>query len=253
MMRVNFLLIFFGILLFGCSSKKSVLYLQDVDDSIEFKIDFEEYRLKTDDFLKIDIIAADPETVVALNKINPNISFNNPENYKYNGYQIDNEGYIIYPVVGKIKLLDLTLNEARDLILQKIIKTNQLINPVVDIKLISSYFVILGEVQKPGKYDYLQNELNILEAIGMAGDLTITGERTNIKLIRDVNNKTKVFNVDLTKSNFINEYFQIFSGDIIIVNPNRSRIKNAGIIGNSGTLLSLLSFILSSIIVITNS
>ena len=87
----------------------------------------------------------------------------------------------------------------------------------------------------------------------MAGDLTITGERTNIKLIRDVNNKTKVFNVDLTKSNFINEYFQIFSGDIIIVNPNRSRIKNAGIIGNSGTLLSLLSFILSSIIVITNS
>lgn len=253
MMRVNFLLIFFGILLCGCSSKKSVLYLQDVDDSIEFKIDFEEYKLKTDDFLKIDIIAADPETVVALNKINPNISFNNPENYKYNGYQIDNEGYIIYPVVGKIKLLDLTLNEARDLILQKIIKTNQLINPVVDIKLISSYFVILGEVQKPGKYDYLQNELNILEAIGMAGDLTITGERTNIKLIRDVNNKTKVFNVDLTKSNFINEYFQIFSGDIIIVNPNRSRIKNAGIIGNSGTLLSLLSFILSSIIVITNS
>lgn len=252
-MRVNFLLIFFGILLCGCSSKKSVLYLQDVDDSIEFKIDFEEYKLKTDDFLKIDIIAADPETVVALNKINPNISFNNPENYKYNGYQIDNEGYIIYPVVGKIKLLDLTLNEARDLILQKIIKTNQLINPVVDIKLISSYFVILGEVQKPGKYDYLQNELNILEAIGMAGDLTITGERTNIKLIRDVNNKTKVFNVDLTKSNFINEYFQIFSGDIIIVNPNRSRIKNAGIIGNSGTLLSLLSFILSSIIVITNS
>ena len=54
-----------------------------------------------------------------------------------------------------------------------------------------------------------------------------------------------------TKSNFINEYFQIFSGDIIIVNPNRSRIKNAGIIGNSGTLLSLLSFLLSSIIVIT--
>ena len=252
-MRVNFLLIFFGILLCGCSSKKSVLYLQDVDDSIEFKIDFEEYKLKTDDFLKIDIIAADPETVVALNKINPNISFNNPENYKYNGYQIDNEGYIIYPVVGKIKLLDLTINEARDLILQKIIKTNQLINPVVDIKLISSYFVILGEVKNPGKYDYLQNELNILEAIGMAGDLTITGERTNIKLIRDANNKTKVFNVDLTNSNFINDNFQIFSGDIIIVNPNRSRIKNAGIIGNSGTLLSLLSFILSSIIVITNT
>ena len=95
--------------------------------------------------------------------------------------------------------------------------------------------------------------MNILEALALAGDLKINGERRNIKLIRDVNNRNVIYSVDLTKKDlFIDKSFQIYSGDIIIVNPNTNRIKNAGIIGNSGTLLSLLSFILSSIIVISN-
>ena len=88
----------------------------------------------------------------------------------------------------------------------------------------------------------------------MAGDLTINGDRKEIKILRDFDSKTKIFNIDITNANFIkNSGFQIISGDIIIVNPNSNRVKNAGIIGNSGTLLSLLSFILSSIIVISNS
>ena len=95
--------------------------------------------------------------------------------------------------------------------------------------------------------------MNLLEAIGIAGDLTINGKRDDINIIREKNGKLKTFKIDITSTNFIsNKNFQVISGDIIIVNPNSTRIKNAGIIGNSGTLLSLLSFILSSIIVISN-
>ena len=95
--------------------------------------------------------------------------------------------------------------------------------------------------------------MNILEALGMAGDLTITGNRKNIKLIREIDGNKFIYGFDLTDSNILNsQNYQILSRDIIIVNPNSTRIKNAGIIGNSGTLLSLLSFILSSIIVINN-
>ena len=84
--------------------------------------------------------------------------------------------------------------------------------------------------------------------------MTINGDRKEIKILRNIQSETKVFSIDVTKSNFFQEEaFQIISGDIIIVNPNSNRIKNAGVIGNSGTLLSLLSFILSSIIVISNS
>ena len=88
----------------------------------------------------------------------------------------------------------------------------------------------------------------------MAGDLTINGKRKDIKIIRDYESVRKIFSVDISKPDIlISDNFQIYPGDIIIVNPNTSRIKNAGIIGNSGTLLSLLSFILSSIIVISRS
>jgi len=108
-------------------------------------------------------------------------------------------------------------------------------------------------VVKPGRYDYLKNNLNLLEAIGMAGDLTITGNRNDIKLIRRINGEEIISSVDLRSNILLNDKnFQILSGDIIIVNPNSTRVKNAGIIGNSGTLLSLLSFILSTIIVTNN-
>ena len=123
----------------------------------------------------------------------------------------------------------------------------------MDIKLLNAHFTILGEVQNPGKYDFLKNNLNILEAIGMAGDLTINGVRDNNKLIRTFSGDNLIFEIDLTKSSIINgDKFQLFSGDIILVNQNSTRVSNAGIIGNSGTLISLLSFLLSSIILITN-
>ena len=93
----------------------------------------------------------------------------------------------------------------------------------------------------------------MVEAIGIAGDLNINGNRKKIKVIRDTRGKKDIYFIDLTSDNILsNKNFQIFSGDIIIVDPNYNKIKSAGIIGNSGTLLSLLSFILSSVIVISN-
>ena len=107
---------------------------------------------------------------------------------------------------------------------------------------------------RPGNYDFLDDNLNLLEAIGMAGDLTINGQRKDIRIIRSNNNKNNFYSVDLTNSEFLKDInlYQVIPGDIIIVNPNTTRVKNAGIIGNSGTLISLLTFILSSIIVISN-
>ena len=84
--------------------------------------------------------------------------------------------------------------------------------------------------------------------------ITINGKRDDIKILRKINNNLSVSSLDITSSNIFNSgNIQIFPGDIIIVNPNNARVKNAGIIGNSGNLLSVLSFILSSIILITSS
>ena len=246
-------IIILAILLSSCSSKKNILYLQNLEPSNSYVANYEEYKISVDDILRIEINSGTPEL---LSSLNPNMLQNNSQNKEsllFEGYQVDSDGNIFYPMIGKLYVHGMTLIEIRKILYDTIIKLKLLKDPHIDVKIINSYFSILGEVNRPGKYEYLKNNINILEAISMAGDLTINGERKHIKIIRENLGKNKVYSVDLTDSNILNKNFQIFSGDIIIINPNSSRIKNAGIIGNSGTLLSLLTFILSSIIVISNN
>jgi len=238
---------------FSCSTKKEILYVQDISTQDTYSYEFIEYQIKPDDILKIDVNSEIPEASIGFNPKGIGANFSDKTSMLYNGYQVNNDGYINFPSIGKIKVQNLTISQIRELIYHTIIKRGLLNNPSVDVKIINSHFTILGEVSKPGRYEYLKNNMNILEAIGMAGDLTITGKRSDIKLIRDLKGKKYVYNIDITDKNLLlNNTYQIFSGDIIIINPNNTRVKAAGVIGNSGTLLSLLSFLLTSIIVINN-
>lgn len=240
----------------SCSTKKDIIYMQDIDFKKLYENSYNEYQIKVDDILKIDINAEIPEATLTFNPgaTTPSSYTNTLENMIFNGYQVDIDGNINFPVLGKIKAQGLTINELKSYILNDIENERDLlVNPSIDIKILNSHFTVLGEVNQPGKYNFVENNLNILEALGIAGDLTINGKRESVKLLREINGKLKIFEIDLTNVKFLTEnFFQISSGDILIVDPNSSRIKNAGVIGNSGTLLSLLSFILSSIIVISN-
>ena len=159
---------------------------------------------------------------------------------------------MILPTIGKIDVAGKTVEQVRDIIYNKLVDDDLFVLFSVDVKHLNSGFTIIGEVKNPGNYEFLTNNMNILKALGLAGDLTIFGKRDDIKIIRNVDGNRKVFSVDLTSPKSIIKNYQIFPNDIIIVNPNSTRVKNAGIIGNSGTLLSLLSFLLSSIIIINN-
>lgn len=247
-MRLSVIVFLSIIVLSSCASKNSIIYLNS-EDKNKFDVDYLEYRLNVDDVLKIDIETLDPQPIELPT------SYNTPtkEVMIYNGFQVDLNGYIDYPKIGKIMVLNKTIDELKTLIQNSLIELKLYTNPSVAIKLLNSHVTILGEVNNPGRKEYYQNNINILEAISMAGDLTINGKRNDIKLIRQDRNQNIIAKIDLTDSKLLESpFFQLYSGDIIIVNPNSSRIKNAGIIGNSGTLLSLLSFVLSSIIVISN-
>ena len=226
--------------------------MQNISQENVMGINFEEYRIKVDDILKIDITSEEPKASLIFSKtgVLNQVPSNNKQVLEYSGYQVDFEGFINLPSLGDIKVVELTLSELKQKLFKEITSKQILRNPSIDIKVLNSHFTILGEVSQPGKYDFLKNNMNILEAIGIAGDLTINGKRENIKIIRNIADKRNLIEIDLTDSNSIEQNFQIYSGDIIIVDPNFTKVKNAGIIGNSGTLLSLLSFILSSIIVI---
>ena len=241
------------LLIFSCASKQKILYVQDSDTFMDLNFIYKDYRIAVDDILKIDIILESTQLSDLYNSsaINPTL---NKESMLLNGYQVDTQGNINLPSVGKLKVEGKTLDELNSIIQKSLIEKKVLNNPTIQIKVLNLNFTVLGEVNNPGRYEFLSNNLNILEAIGMAGDLTINGKRTDVSVIRDLNQEKIIYDIDLTKSDFLNnETFQIISGDIILVNPNNTRVKNAGIIGNSGTLLTLLSFILSSVIVISSN
>ena len=250
-MKQYILIIFILIFTFSCSSKKNIIYLQGSEEIFN-KIEYAENRIRVDDILKITLNSEFQETIVEF-KSSDAIS-SSKDVYLLNGYQVNSDGYISFPKLGSIYVLGKTITQLKSELTSMLTDGGYFNDIHMDIKILNSYFTILGEVNRPGKYDFLENNINIFEAIGIGGDLTINGKRNDIKIIRNIGENTTVKTIDLTKDSiFNNTYFQIFPGDIIIVNPNTTRIKNAGIIGNSGTLISLLSFLISSFIVLGNN
>ena len=253
MLKNIFFLILILNVIFSCSTKKNIVYTQDIFKVNDTKYEYKSHRISPFDVLRISISS---ENIQASEVYSNAPQFTETrESLIFKGFKVDNDGYIYYQSLGKIYVQEKTTSELSQYLYDKITELGYLSDPKVDVKVLNLNFTILGEVKNPGKYNYDEDNLNILEAIGMAGDLTILGNRKNIKMIREkYDGEKRVFEIDLTGTEFFeNETFQISSGDIIIVNPNSTRVKNAGIIGNSGTLLSLLSFLLSSLIVINNN
>ena len=240
--------------MFSCSTKKNVVYMQDLDLERNYNFVLNEHVISKRDILKISLKTQNPENLLSLEKGAQTTSFNQTrESLIYSaGIKVDNNGFIDYPELGKIKASGLNISQLSDIISSKLTALDVLIDPIVEVKVLNLNFTVLGEVNRPGNY-FFDSEINLLQAIGMAGDLTINGQRDDIKIIRMRNNDKKVLTVDLTNSSpLVSESFQIYSGDVVLVNPNTNKVKSAGIIGNSGTLLSLLSFLLSSLIIMRN-
>jgi len=130
-------------------------------------------------------------------------------------------------------------------------KGDHLTNPNVSVRLLNSKFTILGEVNNPGTYTFTEKNINLLQALGLAGDLTIDANRKNIIVIRESNGKRTSTNLDLTSASWLTSTYQnIQPNDVIIVSPNTKKVTSAGLIGNISTFLSIASIILSTVILI---
>lgn len=226
----------------SCATRKEVVYFQDAKD-FETIVDTDTFatKFKINDILNIYISTFDAEATKPFNLIKAT------ENGRSEAvdYLIDKDGNIDYPVLGKMKLVGLTVKEAKELFKQKL--AVYLKDPIVNIRLANFRVTVLGSVNRPGTYTISGERITILEALGQAGDLTIKGRRDNVLVIRDFNG-TKVYTrINLTNKESMNSpVYYLTQNDIVYVEPNKSAISTSSLDNRTSVLVSIVSLIVTS-------
>ena len=244
-------LVFISILFFSCASKKNVLYLQDADShsSANNNVNYEP-KLQNDDLLSIIISAEQPELTIPFNM--PQIQGNYQVNDNQDGiktYLIDSYGNIQFPIIGKIKLAGLTRAEAVKSLENRV--KEYITNPTVNVRILNFKFSVLGEVNKPNTFKIASERVTLLEAISQAGDLTIYGKRNNILLVREIDGKKSYNRIDITKADFIDSpYYYLSQNDLIVVEPNKTKVNSSVIGPNVVVTISALSLITTIFLII---
>ena len=209
----------------SCASRKDVVYLQDVGN-FETIVDRNENltKFKIDDVVNIFVSTLDAEASIPF---------------------IDKEGEIDFPVIGTLKIVGLSPNDLRAVLREKL--SPYLKDPIINIRLRNFTVTLLGAVNRPGTYLVNGEQVTILEALGLAGDLSIKGLRNNILVIRDFNG-TKVYNrIDLTDKDFMKSSgYYLTQNDVVYVEPNRSGVYESSQDNRLGITISVISLLITT-------
>ena len=245
-------IIVYGLLsmvLFSCTTQKQLTYLQGIDEAGKdnfFPYSRPEYRLQKQDILYVDIKTQNVEINALLNP-SGSIGISQlsmaPSGGGYlMGYTISDSGYISLPLIGNVRVIQKTLNEATILIEEK--TSLMLKDASVVVKLLSYRITVLGEVKSPGSFNHFGNQLNVLDAIGIAGDLTEYGDRSNVLVIRPVNEGSITYRINLKDKNLLlSEAYFLLPNDIVIVEPRKVKLLSL----NAQTISLFFSTIFSTI------
>tara|TARA_Y200000002_G_scaffold223358_1_gene184489 strand:- start:3487 stop:4251 length:765 start_codon:yes stop_codon:yes gene_type:complete len=241
-------------LLFSCSQNKNIIYLSDINERSLDKIDsYFKDNIEIGDILKIDINSAIPEVSVPYNNLSPSSIDSDINSVIINGYLVDVDSSINIPVLGKIKVVGNTEGQLAFSIKKLLDQGKHLSNPYVKVKKVNSKFTVLGEVKNPGTFSFYDNKLNIFQALGFAGDLLITAKKNNVKLLREENGLRKTYTFSLNNTELLDKpYYYIKSNDVIIIDPNFSKIKSAGFIGSPASIASISQIVLSITLLLIN-
>lgn len=144
------------------------------------------------------------------------------------GYLVDQDGYVLLPFLGNVKAAGLTKKEFQEKVKRELVEKKFLVDPIVDVRYLNYKVSVLGEVARPSVLTIPNEKVTLLEALGLAGDLTIFASRNNVLLIREENGAKKLVRIDLTSDEiFTSPYYYLKSNDIIYVEPNKTKIQNA--------------------------
>ncbi|WP_243749235.1 polysaccharide biosynthesis/export family protein [Mucilaginibacter agri] len=212
-----------------------------------------ESKIKSGDILGINVSTLSPESNILFNSgVNNNpirpIDPTQPTPTSSQtpiGYEVDRAGNINFPVIGKIKLIDLTKEEASDKLYNAL--NGYVKNPIVNVRFLNFRVTIIGEVNKPATFNIQNDQVSVLEALGLAGDLTLYGRRENVLLIRQTGNDRTMVRLDLNNKDILNSpYFYLQQNDVLYVEPDKSKLqltnntRTTSIIVASATIIGIL-------------
>ncbi len=252
-----FLFILFSGLMVACKTPKDVIYFQGIDNLSEDKLaqlSTQSYSTKItyDDLLSITVSAWDPTSVTPFNPPVYALAAQGEEpvvasQAMYN-YLVDKEGNIKFPVIGTVHVEGLTKTEISEKLESLISKYVD--NPLVNVQLLNFKVTLMGDFNRPGTYNIKNDRISILDAIGMAGELQLTANRTNIMVIREADGKKEIHRMDITNPNiFESPCFYLQQNDVVYVEPIASKLKSRS---SSTRNFSVASSIISTLSVVAS-
>lgn len=267
-----------ALIMTGCGVPKDVAYFQDVDPAVIFETaKSAPIKVKPGDKLSIIVKSKDPQLSALFNlpvyssRVGQGGSTNGTgaELRPYTGgqsesvasYTVSPAGYIDFPVLGDIKVEGMTRAELSGYIKGELVGRELVKDPTVLVDFLSTGISVLGEVSRPGRYDLNRDDINIIEALTLAGDLTINGQRENVKVVRIEDGKVNTYVLDLTDAASLvkSPAFYLSQNDVIYVEPNAQKKRSSTVNGNNAlsvsfwvSVASLLTSVVTTIAVFIN-
>ncbi|WP_082458600.1 polysaccharide biosynthesis/export family protein [Pedobacter sp. Leaf216] len=241
----------------SCVSNKKIAYFQDIQSIKQAKLDsaaiFTEPVIQSDDILSINIFTLNPQSGAIVNQAASNTVLGGGANtavaaQQVSGFLVDRNGDVELSLIGKVKVAGLTTYQARELIREKAAAVYK--EPNVQLRFANFKVSVLGEVNSPSAYTLPNEKVSILDALSLAGDLTIYGRRDNILIVRDNNGKKEFVRLDLNSSKVFNSpFYYLKQNDVVYVEPNKRKVSasNSAQVQTIGVIASVISVIVLAI------
>ena len=227
----------------SCSTPKNITYMQNfANDSIQAIRAQSRLKIQSDDRLSIIVSAKDPELAEVFNlavaqyRVGYTVGNGTLTNSgQVSAFTVDANGNVRYPLIGDIKVAGLERQQAADLIEERIRQSQLLKDPIVTVEFLNATVSVLGDVVKPGEYGIDRDDMTIIQALSKAGDLQITGMRENVLVVREEKGRDIAYRVNLTDTHslFESPAYYVQQNDIIYVEPNDVKKRQATPIGNT--------------------
>src|SRR5690606_10267823 len=232
----------------GCASKKDILYMQDIERIAEQQKEmYANPTIRPNDILMINVSADDMDVAMPFNLLAPAQNLQQVRQQSSSGFAREIQGYIVdadgtiqFPILGELEVGGMTRQDVLKMLYERIGEHIQ--NPIINVRITNYKVTVLGEVTRPGAYAIGDERVTLLEAIGMAGDLTIYGRRDNIIVVRENEGVKEYKIVDITKTDFLqSDYYYLQQNDVVYVQPNGPQIQASAYNRNITAYVSISS------------